>query len=102
MQGKIEQLSIGNVNNKKFIQMAGLGFDAHVVRDVSKSLKNKIGKLAYVYEFCGVITNITGGYLAKRFGLNKTMFSGIFLQIVALTLLFNINSTWTNCTLWFM
>tara|TARA_Y100001954_G_scaffold8789_1_gene9032 strand:- start:147 stop:293 length:147 start_codon:yes stop_codon:yes gene_type:complete len=24
MQGKIEQLSIGNVNNKKFIQMAGL------------------------------------------------------------------------------
>ena len=50
MQGKIEQLSIGNVNNKKFIQMAGLGFDAHVVRDVSKSLKNKIGKLAYVYE----------------------------------------------------
>ena len=50
MQGKIEQLSIGNVNDKKFIQMAGLGFDAHVVRDVSKSLKNKVGKLAYVYE----------------------------------------------------
>ena len=50
MQGKIEQLSIGNVNNKKFIQMAGLGFDAHVVRDVNKSLKNKVGKLAYVYE----------------------------------------------------
>ena len=46
MQGKIEQLSIGNVNNKKFIQMAGLGFDAYEVRDVSKSLKNKIGKLA--------------------------------------------------------
>ncbi len=50
MQGKIEQLSIGNVNNKKFIQMAGLGFDAHVVRDVNKSLKNKVGKLAYIYE----------------------------------------------------
>ena len=56
----------------------------------------QLSLLFMLYEFCGVITNITGGYLAKRFGLNKTMFSGIFLQIVALTLLFNINSTWSQ------
>ena len=56
----------------------------------------QLSLLFMLYEFCGVITNITGGYLAKRFGLNKTMFSGIFLQIVSLTLLFNINSTWSQ------
>ena len=54
----------------------------------------QLSLLFMLYEFCGVITNITGGYLAKRFGLNKTLFTGIFLQIVALTLLFNLNNTW--------
>lgn len=44
--------------------------------------------LAFViYEFCGVITNLTGGWLGARFGLNLSMQAGFVLQIVALTML---------------
>ena len=50
MQGKIEQLSIGNVNDKKFIQMAGRGLDAQVGRAVSKLRKNKVGRSAMFVE----------------------------------------------------
>lgn len=44
--------------------------------------------LAFViYEFCGVITNLTGGWLGARFGLNLSMQVGFVLQIIALTML---------------
>ena len=39
------------------------------------------------YEAFGVVTNLIGGWLGARFGLNKTMNLGLFLQIVALSLL---------------
>lgn len=44
--------------------------------------------LAFViYEFCGVVTNLTGGWLGARFGLNLSMQAGFVLQIIALTML---------------
>lgn len=44
--------------------------------------------LAFViYEFCGVITNLTGGWLGARFGLNLSMQAGFVLQIIALSML---------------
>ncbi len=39
------------------------------------------------YEFFGVVTNLVGGYLGARMGLNRTMNIGLFLQIVALGML---------------
>jgi MFS-type transporter involved in bile tolerance (Atg22 family) len=36
-----------------------------------------------LYEFLGMITNLTAGWIAKRFGLNKTLFAGIILQILS-------------------
>ncbi|WP_057182001.1 MULTISPECIES: organoarsenical effux MFS transporter ArsJ [Colwellia] len=40
-----------------------------------------------LYEVFGVITNLIGGWLGARIGLNKTMFIGLLIQILALALL---------------
>lgn len=37
----------GQVGERRFVMMASAGFDAHVVRNLSRSLKQKIGKFAY-------------------------------------------------------
>ena len=39
------------------------------------------------YELFGIITNLVGGWLAARFGLKSTLFSGLIVQIVALSML---------------
>lgn len=39
------------------------------------------------YEVFGVITNLVGGWLGARIGLNKTMNIGLFLQVCALLML---------------
>lgn len=46
-----------------------------------------IALLFIFYEFFGVVTNLVGGYLGARIGLNRTMNIGLFLQIVALGML---------------
>lgn len=43
-----------------------------------------IAMLFLFYEFFGVVTNLVGGYLGARIGLNRTMHIGLGLQIVAL------------------
>ncbi|MFL1404528.1 organoarsenical effux MFS transporter ArsJ [Marinobacter sp. M1N3S26] len=47
----------------------------------------EIALLFIFYEFFGVVTNLVGGYLGARMGLNRTMNLGLFLQIVALGML---------------
>ncbi len=47
----------------------------------------QIAMLFIFYEIFGVITNLLGGWLGARLGLNKTMNVGLFLQIVALSML---------------
>lgn len=46
-----------------------------------------IASLFLFYELFGVITNLFGGWLGARIGLNKTMNIGLFLQIAALSML---------------
>lgn len=46
-----------------------------------------IAMLFLFYEVFGVITNLVGGWLGARLGLNKTMNIGLFLQIIALLML---------------
>ncbi|AWB66609.1 MFS transporter [Saccharobesus litoralis] len=46
-----------------------------------------IASLFLFYEFFGVVTNLLGGWLGARLGLNKTMNIGLGLQIVALSML---------------
>ncbi|OZB03144.1 MAG: MFS transporter, partial [Marinobacter sp. 34-60-7] len=47
----------------------------------------EIALLFIFYEFFGVVTNLVGGYLGARMGLNRIMNIGLFLQIVALAML---------------
>jgi len=46
-----------------------------------------IAMLFLFYEIFGVITNLVGGWLGARIGLNKTMNIGLGLQIIALSML---------------
>ena len=46
-----------------------------------------IAMLFLFYEIFGVITNLVGGWLGARFGLNKTMNIGLAMQILALIML---------------
>lgn len=46
-----------------------------------------IALLFVLYELFGVITNLWGGWLGARIGLNITMQVGLALQIIALTML---------------
>ncbi|WP_298444316.1 organoarsenical effux MFS transporter ArsJ [uncultured Ferrimonas sp.] len=46
-----------------------------------------IAMLFLFYEIFGVITNLVGGYLGARLGLNRTMNVGLGLQVLALLML---------------
>lgn len=47
----------------------------------------EIASLFVLYEFCGVVTNLYGGWLGSKVGLTLTMQLGLGLQIVALGML---------------
>lgn len=47
----------------------------------------QVAMLFLFYEVFGVITNLVGGWLGARLGLNRTMNLGLFLQIGALAML---------------
>lgn len=46
-----------------------------------------IASLFLFYEFFGIVTNLVGGWLSARFGLNTTMHIGMLLQVLALLML---------------
>ncbi|WP_321325367.1 organoarsenical effux MFS transporter ArsJ [Thiomicrorhabdus sp.] len=46
-----------------------------------------IAMLFLFYEFFGIVTNLVGGWLGARLGLNVTMNIGLGLQIIALVML---------------
>ena len=47
----------------------------------------QIAALFLFYEIFGVVTNLVGGYLGARLGLNRTMNLGLGLQVLALLML---------------
>ena len=54
-------------------------------------------QLAYLfllYEFMGVVTNLSAGWVAKRFGLTGTLYAGLGLQVGALAALTQLDIGW--------
>lgn len=54
-------------------------------------------QLAYLfvlYEIAGMITNLSAGWLAARFGLTSTLYAGLGLQVVALLALAQLDPDW--------
>jgi len=47
----------------------------------------EVAMLFLFYEFFGIVTNLVGGWLGSRIGLNLTMHFGMGLQIIALFML---------------
>jgi len=47
----------------------------------------QVAMLFVFYEFFGVVTNLVGGWLGARLGLNRTMNIGLVLQVGALAML---------------
>ncbi|WP_207061198.1 organoarsenical effux MFS transporter ArsJ [Motiliproteus sp. SC1-56] len=54
-----------------------------------------IAMLFLFYEFFGVVTNLLGGWLGARIGLNRTMNIGLALQVVALLML-TVPASWLS------
>jgi len=50
--------------------------------------------LFLLYEACGILTNLFGGWLAARIGLKFTLWAGLFLQVIALSMLALLDPGW--------
>jgi hypothetical protein len=54
-------------------------------------------QLAYLfvlYEFAGMVTNLSAGWIAARFGLTSTLYAGLALQVLALLALARLDPGW--------
>ena len=55
-------------------------------------------QLAYLfilYEIAGMVTNLTAGWIAARFGLTSTLYAGLGLQVLALLALTQLDPAWS-------
>jgi MFS family permease len=55
-------------------------------------------QLAYLfvlYEIAGVVTNLSAGWIAARFGLTSTLYAGLTLQVAALLALSQLDPGWS-------
>ncbi len=54
----------------------------------------EIAFLFLFYEFFGIVTILTGGWLGARFGLRLTLWAGTLLQVAALLMLIPVADSW--------
>lgn len=47
--GRHRRIDLGRLNGEYFAVMAGVGFDGAMIRDADRSMKDRLGKLAYVW-----------------------------------------------------
>ena len=49
LHGRRRKLDVGTMNGERFAVMAGAGFDAQMIRQADAGLKDRIGRVAYVW-----------------------------------------------------
>jgi diacylglycerol kinase (ATP) len=49
LHGERRRLDTGSVNGEHFAVMAGTGFDARMIKDADRGMKDRIGRAAYLY-----------------------------------------------------
>ncbi len=57
----------------------------------------EVAMLFLFYEFFGIVTNLVGGWMAARLGLNVTMHLGMAMQVIALLML-TVPDLWLSVT----
>jgi YegS/Rv2252/BmrU family lipid kinase len=60
LHGDRRQLDVGVLNGERFAVMAGVGFDAIMMRDADNELKGRFGRLAYVW------TGVRATHMTRR------------------------------------
>jgi YegS/Rv2252/BmrU family lipid kinase len=48
-RGRRKRIDLGKLNGEHFAVMAGVGFDGAMIRDADRKMKDRLGKLAYVW-----------------------------------------------------
>ena len=54
----------------------------------------ELSYLFVLYEIAGIVTNLSAGWIAARFGLTSTLFAGLGIQIAALVMLAQVDPSW--------
>ena len=49
LNGRDRTLDVGKINGERFAVMAGAGLDAHMIEDADAGLKDRFGRLAYIW-----------------------------------------------------
>jgi YegS/Rv2252/BmrU family lipid kinase len=49
LHGSERELDVGKINGERFAVMAGAGLDAHMIQDADGGLKDRFGRLAYIW-----------------------------------------------------
>ncbi len=62
LHGRRRALDLGRMNGEHFAVMAGAGLDALMIRDADRGLKDRAGRLAYVWTG---LRNVTSGNVRK-------------------------------------
>ncbi|MEM9641980.1 MAG: organoarsenical effux MFS transporter ArsJ [Pseudomonadota bacterium] len=54
----------------------------------------QLANLFVLYEVAGIVTNLSAGWIAARFGLTSTLYAGLALQVIALLALAQLDPQW--------
>lgn len=79
IEGKTKQIDLGRADDRYFVLMAGIGFDAQVVRDVKPEVKKLLKDLAY--PLAGVETLLTYQPVLLRVRIDDRFTRGSFVVV---------------------
>ena len=86
------ELSDGALRMLVLLHFNGLGFSPI-----------QLAYLFLLYEVAGIVTNLSAGWIAARFGLTTTLYAGLGVQIAALVALAQLDPAWTvAASVWFV